>query len=401
MNREQYLQLRNGLYNDAEVLINEGKIEEANAKIEEIKELDNKFEEGSKATANLNALKDNAKVTNLENNSKNIIGGTVLANTSNSIEEDLTNSVEYRKAFMNYVSRGVEMPREFMNANENTKTTDASVMIPTTVLEKIIEKIEATGMILPLVTRTSIKGGVTVPTSTVKPVASWVAEGSSSDKQKKPVKGTITFAYYKLRCAVSMSLEMDTMALQVFETTLINNVVEAMTKSIEQSIINGTGIGQPKGILTETPNEGQSLDVATIDYDTLINAESALPLEYESSAVYCMTKKTFMSYQGMKDSAGQPIARVNYGIGGKPERTLLGRQVILCNYIPSFDTATSQEAFAFLFNFKDYVLNTNLNMTMKRYEDNDTDDQVTKAIMLVDGKVLQKDSLVVLKKVIE
>jgi HK97 family phage major capsid protein len=398
MNREQYLQLRNGLYNEAETLINEGKIEDANAKMEEIKELDNKFEEGSKATANLNALKDNAKVTNLENNSKNIIGGTVLANTSNAIEEDLTNSVEYRKAFMNYVSRGVEMPREFMNANENTKTTDASVMIPTTVLEKIIEKIEATGMILPLVTRTSIKGGVTVPTSTVKPVASWVAEGATSDKQKKPVQGTITFAYYKLRCAVSMSLEMDTMALPVFETTLINNVVEAMTKAIEESIINGTGVGQPKGILKETPNEGQSLEVDTIDYDTLIDAESALPLEYESGAVYCMNKKTFMTYQGMKDSAGQPIARVNYGIGGKPERTLLGRQVILCNYLPSFDAATSQEAFAFLFNFKDYVLNTNLNMTMKRYEDNDTDDQVTKAIMLVDGKVLQKDSLVILKK---
>lgn len=398
MNREQYLQLRNGLYNEAEALINEGKIEDANAKMEEIKELDNKFEEGSKATANLNALKDNAKVTNLENNSKNIIGGTVLANTSNAIEEDLTNSVEYRKAFMNYVSRGVEMPREFMNANENTKTTDASVMIPTTVLEKIIEKIEATGMILPLVTRTSIKGGVTVPTSTVKPVASWVAEGATSDKQKKSVQGTITFAYYKLRCAVSMSLEMDTMALPVFETTLINNVVEAMTKAIEESIINGTGVGQPKGILKETPNEGQSLEVDTIDYDTLIDAESALPLEYESGAVYCMTKKTFMKYQGMKDSAGQPIARVNYGIGGKPERTLLGRQVILCNYLPSFDAAISQEAFAFLFNFKDYVLNTNLNMTMKRYEDNDTDDQVTKAIVLVDGKVLQKDSLVILKK---
>ena len=30
-------------------------------------------------------------------------------------------------------------------------------------------------------------------------------------------------------------------------------------------------------------------------------------------------------------------------------------------------------------------------MTIKRYEDNDTDDQVTKAIMLVDGKVVDKN----------
>jgi len=37
-------------------------------------------------------------------------------------------------------------------------------------------------------------------------------------------------------------------------------------------------------------------------------------------------------------------------------------------------------------------------MTIKKYEDNDTDDQVTKAIMLVDGKVVDKNSLVTLVK---
>ena len=47
---------------------------------------------------------------------------------------------------------------------------------------------------------------------------------------------------------------------------------------------------------------------------------------------------------------------------------------------------------------KDYVLNTNLNITIKKYEDNDTDDQVTKAIMIVDGKVVDKNSLVTITK---
>lgn len=399
MNREQYLELRNGLYNAAEGLIAEGKIEDANAKMTEITDLDNKFEEEAKAEANLNALKNNAKISNIANNSKTVTGATVITSTT-AIEDDLTNSVDYRKAFMNYVTKGVSMPQQFMNANENTKTTDASIMIPTTVLEKIIEKIEATGMILPLVTRTSIKGGVTVPTSTVKPVASWVAESATSDKQKKPVQGNITFAYYKLRCAVSMSLEVDIMALPVFEATLINNVVEAMTKAIEQSIISGTGVGQPKGILAETPATGQNIDIAkanTIDYTTLVKAEAALPLAYEAGAVWFMTKKSFMEFVAMVDSQKQPIARVNYGIGGAPERTLLGRRVILNDYMENYAASpTADNKFAFLFNPKDYVLNTNLNMTMKRYEDNDTDDQITKAIMLVDGKVLDKNSLVVL-----
>ena len=55
--------------------------------------------------------------------------------------------------------------------------------------------------------------------------------------------------------------------------------------------------------------------------------------------------------------------------------------------------------FAFLFNFKDYVLNTNYTMTVKKYEDNDTDDQITKGIMLADGKVVDKNSLVTIEKI--
>ncbi|MCA0967255.1 phage major capsid protein [Priestia flexa] len=316
-------------------------------------------------------------------------------NTSTTEERDLgTDSMEYRNAFMNYVLRSEEIPAELRAV---TKTGDVGSVIPQTVLNRIIEKIEAVGMILPLVTRTSIKGGVTVPTSAVKPVATWVAEGEGSEKQKKTT-GSITFNYHKLRCAVAVSLEVDTMALSVFETTLVNNVVEAMTKAIEQAIINGDGIGKPKGILAETPLSGQALDVSKIEYKTLTDAEAALPLEYESNAVWCMTKKTFMNFASMVDTTGQPIARVTYGISGKPERTLLGRNVILCNYIDSFATATAETPFAFLYNFKDYILNTNYQMGVKKYEDNETDDLVTKSIMIVDGKAVDINSLVVLKK---
>jgi HK97 family phage major capsid protein len=307
-----------------------------------------------------------------------------------------SDSMEYRQAFMNYVLRGAEIPAE-LRADATTKTGDIGSVIPQTVLNKIVEKLEAVGMILPLITRTAIKGGVSVPTSSVKPVATWVAEGAGSDKQKKTT-GSITFNYYKLRCAVAVSLEVDTMALSIFESTLINNVVEAMAKAIEQAIISGTGTGQPKGILTETPVTGQALTITALDYDNLIEAEAALPLEYEANAIWVMTKKTFMGYVGLTDADGQPIARTNYGISGKPERTLLGRSVVLCNYIDSFATASTGEAFAFLFNFSDYVLNTNYQMGVKKYEDNETDDLVTKAIMVVDGKVIDLNSLVVLKK---
>jgi len=401
MTKEQYSAKRTELMNQAQGFITDGKIEDANAKMKEVETLDNEYEAATKAQANLNALNDNTKITNIAGLGQNVDGQVIDSMDNKTDAIDMYDSVEYRKAFMNNVINGTPIPAKFLNADANTKTTDVGSVIPTTILEKIIEKMEATGMILPLVTKTSYQGGMSIPTSSVKPVATWVAEGAGSDKQKKST-GVITFNYYKLRCAVSVSFEVSVVTLGVFETTIINNIAEAMTKALEQAIISGTGTGQPKGILAETALTGKNIDIAAADdvtYKTLVDAEAALDLAYEGEAVWCMTKKTFMSFIGMVDSQKQPIARVNYGIAGRPERSLLGRTVVLNDYMTSLGaTIANDTVVAFLFNFKDYVLNTNYNITVKRYEDNDTDDQVTKAIMLVDGKVVDKNSLVTVTK---
>jgi len=404
--KEKYLADRKVLMDEAQTLINEGKLDEFEAKSKEIEALDARFEDACKAQANLTALLDKTKIVDIQNKGVGVEGKLLdkLEIGAVAEPEDILATVEYRKAFMNNVLKGAAIPDKFTNVDANTKTSDASAVIPTTVMEKIIEKLESTGMILPLVTRTAYKGGLAIPTSSVKPVASWVAEGATSDRQKKTVatSGNITFTYHKLRCAISVSLEVDTMALAVFETTFIANVVEAMTKTLEQAIISGSGTGQPTGILAETVVTGQNVDVAaagSLEYSTLVDTEAALPLAYETGAVWFMTKKTFMGFVGMVDGDGNPIARVNYGIAGKPERSLLGRQVILNDYMSSIAaTVEADTIVAFLFNPKDYVLNTNYQMTVKKYEDNDTDDMVTKAIMLVDGKVVDKNSLVTVTK---
>lgn len=397
MTKEQQTEYMN-LLNEAQELHKNKDVKGLENKMKEIEAFENDVESLNTAQANINALQNKIQVANLQNKGVNPMGATVIDSTNIMNDDDMYNTMEYRKAFMNHVIKGESIPSEFKNSVEVTKTTDVGAVIPTTVLEQIVEKLESTGTILNLVTKTAYKGGVSIPKSSVKPVATWVSEGKGSDKQKKTL-GSITFAYHKLRCAVAVSLETETMALAVFEATLIKNITEAMVKAIEQAIITGTGEGQPKGILTETAAEGQTIEVSDLSYDTLLETEGALPLAYENNAVYCMTKKTFTAYLGIKDAQGQPIARVNYGINGKQERVLLGRTVHLCEYLDTFsETLETGRIFAFLFNFNDYVLNTNFNMGIKTYEDNDTDDTVNKAVMLVDGKVVDVNSLVILKK---
>ncbi len=397
MTREQYLNKRNTLLDAAQALIDEGKLDEAKAKSGEVEALDNQYDAEAKAAANLVALRENTRITDVTG-----AGTGTFATMAQAIPaEDMYDTVEYRNAFMGNVLRGTPIPAKFTNADANTKTTDVGSVIPTTIMQKIVEKMEATGMILPLVTRTAYKGGLAIPTSTVKPVATWASEGASSDRQKKTT-GSITFGYFKLRCAISMSLESTVVSLSMFEAAFIANVTEAMVKALEQAIISGNGTSQPKGILTETVVTGQNVDIAAADapgYSTLIDAEAALPLAYDATAKWAMTKKTFMTFIGMVDENGQPIARVNYGINGRPEYVLLGRQVVVNDYMANYAaTVATATVVAFLFNFSDYVLNTNYDVTVKRFEDNDTDDEVTKAIMLVDGKVIDKNSLVTITK---
>ena len=48
------------------------------------------------------------------------------------------------------------------------------------------------------------------------------------------------------------------MALSAFEAKFVENVSKAMIYAIENAVINGTGSGQPSGILTATVPEGQT-----------------------------------------------------------------------------------------------------------------------------------------------
>lgn len=406
MTKEQYLAQRKALLDEAETLLNNGKIEDSKSKQEEVKQLDKNYEDQAKEQANIRALAGNPAVQNIQNLGISNAQGQVIDSLQNQNavadqnQDDIYASTEYRLAFMNYVIKGKSIPAKFKNVDESTTTGDVASVIPTTIIPRIVETMESIGMILPLVTRTSYATGVNIPTATVKPVATWVNEGASSDRQKK---GTsyISFSKFKLRCEISMSMETSVMALPIFETTFVRQVSEAMVKAIETKIIStDAGSANPKGILAETPATGQALSAAKLTYESLVNAEAVLPEQYEGGAVWCMTKKTFMSFIGMTDANGQPIARVNYGINGRPERILLGRNVVTAgSYLDSFSTSLSAGTiFAFLFNFQDYVLNTVYDMGIQRKQDWDTEDMLTKAVMSCDGKVVDKGSLVTIAK---
>ena len=366
-------------------------VEEINAFGEQKRSLKAELEE---AQAQLEKIEkeERAKKDEVPANAKLVNGNVVGAFGMRAAAVD-HDSGGFRTAFMKCVLKNQPIPAE-MREDVNTKTTDVASVIPTVIVNRIVEKITSCGMILPEITRTAFAAGVVVPTSSTKPSASWVNEGASSYKQKKTT-GSVTFSHFKLRCEISMSMEVGTMALDVFETTFVRNVADAMIVALEKAVLAGTGSGQPTGILngTLTSYEVTSEKTSGVTYGDLIAMEAKLPVEYEATAKWFMTKAQYLAFVGMVDTAGQPIARVDHGIDGKPARMLLGREVIIHPY------ATEMGSYlAGLYNFKDYVLNTIYDMGIQKKQDWDTEDLLTKAVMGVDGKPVDLGSLVVLKQ---
>lgn len=322
---------------------------------------------------------------------------------------DVYNTTEYRNAFKTYIGHGT-MDAKYRAATK-TSDTGISVVIPTNLANYIQEKWEQLGVIYNLVTKTNYPVGQTIPVDGAKPTATWVNEGAGSTPQSKTLGTSIVFTHHKLRCEIRWTQEVDTMTLAMFENLFIKQVSDAMLRAIESAIVDGDGSGKPTGILNyaasiDADRKISLADGATnkITYKTLCDMEAAVPVQYEARAKWCMTKKTFMQFVGMVDSQGQPIARVNYGLGNRPNYTLLGRDVVL--YVPQAgsklgsyaDSVTVDTIIAFIADFGDYVLNTNYNLGISHATDWDNEDHKTKAVLACDGKFLLSDSLVTLTK---
>jgi len=319
--------------------------------------------------------------------------------------EDKYSTLEYRKAFMNYARTGAVSNE--LRSDATTMTTDIGAVIPTTIMNEVVQKLKSYGQIYSRIRKTAFKGGVKIPTASVKPVATWKAEGSLSDKQKKTINTFIEFSYYKLQCRVATSLESDTVSLPIFEATVAADMAEAIVVAIEISIIKGTGIGEPKGILAHTTEipAAQQITVAAADISKWDkwkkNVFAQIPLAYEGAGVFVMTKATFEGYvDGMVDTAGQPIARTNYGITGSPVRRFGGYDVICveADFLPNYGSAATADVFAIFVDFSEYVFNSNLQMTLKRYFNEETDEWIDKATLIGDGKLRDANGVLLIKK---
>lgn len=316
-------------------------------------------------------------------------------------EEDIYGSLEYRQAFRNYVVNGTPIPEKFKSIEQRadalTTVTDVAAVIPTTIMNKVIEDLTVEGKIISRITQTQFQGGIDIPISEIMPEATWLtSESEVSNEQKAKMEAKVSFGYHVLEAKVAIGLLTATVSLGIFESTVVKQLKKAMIKAIESAIVNGTGSGQPLGFTKYELPPKQVIEMAANQIGTVkgwAQVEAAVGEAYdEDPLVYMMNKQTWeMHVNSMVSTTGQKIGLGR--IDEKGRKILNGREVFITDKLPGYDNAEAGAIVGALVNLEQYLLNSNLSMYYKKYFDEDKNKWIHKALMICDGKMaIGKDS---------
>jgi len=329
---------------------------------------------------------------------------SVGATQTRAAETDLHDTVEYRQAFMDFACRNVPIPAEF-RANAVTATGDVGAVIPTTMLNEIIQNLESYGNVYALVRKLNVQGGVAIPILSLKPEANWIGETAASESQKLDAKNSITFSYFGVECKIAQTLLANVTTIDAFQKLFVPLATEAIVKALEIAIFNGSGVGQPLGITKDTRvPEGNVITMTPEEFNSWSGWHKKVKAKMKKAyrnGTFFMNQATFDGHiDGMVDENGQPVGRTNYGINGEENYRFMGKSVepVEDGCIAAYDDAAEGDVVAVFAKPTDYGINSNMEMVTVKWTDHDNNQIKNKCILICDGKLIDANGVLIIKK---
>ena len=346
---------------------------------------------------------------------------------------------EYKRSFMEFVkqSRTIEPPEAMYRDGEPgttsltgtstevgdfTSTVENAVMIPTSLGREIIRKMREYGHIWPKVRKLSLKGGMWFRIADLKLTTTWIDDKKVSNYQEAQDGDKIMLSFFELECRFSQTLLSAAVLWDDFQAMFAEAVAEAMVNAIEQAIIRGTGSenGQPLGIV-EDPRVMGVKNQAGTDYTTEpqativeMTAEDVdswkawrkvlmkAPRLYRNKGTWMLGDTTWgLHVDLLEDNDKKPIGKYDPLNDAEPYK-ILNRPCELFEeeILPGFDDAEVGEVFGIYGDLRNYVMNTQPGMPLStvKWVDHDDNRVKTKALVAMDGRVIDPYGFVILVK---
>lgn len=234
------------------------------------------------------------------------------------------------KAFENYL-RG-RISKETRDADANLTFGDNGAVVPTSIVNKIIDKVVEISPLYSLATRYNVKGNLTIPyydSETSDITVAYADEFTELTSTSGSFK-SITLTGFLAGVLTKISKKL----LNNSNFDLLGFVIRKMAENIavwiEKELICGTvdkieGLSKLTAAVTTSANN-------KITSDELIDLQDAIPDTYQGDAVWIMSKKTRNSIRKLKDGQGNYLLERDFS--GKWRYVLLGRPVMISKNMP-------------------------------------------------------------------
>lgn len=263
-------------------------------------------------------------------------------------EKRFYRSVEERddyKAFASYIRSQVS-GIENRDATNLTKGDNGAV-IPKTIIDKIVEKIENISPVYKLATKYNIAGTVNVPKEDASVDSITVAYATEftdlTSHSNKFASIELTGYLYGALTKISKSL----LRNSDFNLTnwVINKMAKKIAKFVEGELLNGTS-QKTAGVAGSYDSTNMKVTLANksaITADEIIDLQELVPDEYATDAIFVMNKSTRKAIRKLKDGQGnyllQKDSTARWGY------TLMGNDVFVSDNVQALGSTTKNVIF--------------------------------------------------------
>lgn len=405
MNKKQYEKMRAALMKEAQELIDAGKAPEAQSKMDEVKDLDDKWDAIAQAQANFRALNQDPKPMN----PVKIEDVTDEESDPETPEAKAWASEEYKNAWAKTLMGKQLSDKEkeiytLVNEAYTHTTENTSVVIPKTVSKGIWEMAGEMYPYFGEVTKTYINGLLTMIQEDTSSDAKWYDEDTETEDGKETFK-EFTLKGCELSRNITIKWKLKEMAIEDFIPYIQRRMAKKMGAAAGYGVTHGAGAAassgkpEPMGTVTALEEEDGTPQVITYANGTLPTYKNMLALRAKVKSgygaglkIYANTDTIWNKIAAIVDDNGRPIF--------VPDPTAGGAYRVLGMLVKEDDSMKDGEILAS--NAKDgYHLNINKEMTMipEEHVKERKTDYCGYAIM--DGNVLTTKAHALLKEAAE
>lgn len=413
--KKKYMEKRAKLLDEAQTLLDAGKVEEANAKMEEVEALDKSFQEQAEAAAALKALSEEPKGIQVQQLTDSSVP-SVQATPSGAIRmEGMTGDGEdgyasglYQTAWaktMQGKPLTTDEAAEYTMVNEAfTHTTEnTGTVIPKHVATGIWQEI---GELYPYwndVSKTYVKGTLSMVTGETSTDAAWYDEETQTEDAKETF-GEIILNGCELARAITVSWKLQEMAMDEFIPYIQHRIAERMGAALGYGVTHGKGQPgnedsfkpEPLGIVTALESQKETPQIISykdgdLSYDDIVQARAKIKGGYAAGLnIYANTNTIWTQLATIKDGMGRPIL-IPDAVNGTGVIRVLG-------IVVKEDDSMSDGEILFSNPGKGYIANVNkeMSMTTESHAKKRTTDYCSYAI--IDGTVTTYKAHALLKK---